>query len=83
MLAAFDAVPDVSVWEGLDPMEREHREWALDQIMQRIAEERPRRAVASPARGRLFMPFAALEGYGEMLVEAEEDIVYEGGWLSW
>lgn len=79
MLAAFDAVPDVSVWEGLDPMERERREWVLDQIMRRIAEEGPRRAVASPARGRLFMPFAALVGYGEMIAGAEENAADERG----
>ena len=63
-------------------MERERRAWTLDQIRRRILEDGPRRAVASPERGRLFMPFAALEGYGEMLVEAEEDIVHEGGWIS-
>lgn len=60
--AAIDAMPDVSAWEGLGPMEREHREWVLGQIRRRIAEDGPRRAVASPDRGRLFMPFAALEG---------------------
>ena len=73
--AALDAVPDVSVWDGLDPMERERRAWTLDQIRRRILEGGPRRATASPERGRLFMPFAALEGYGEMLA----DIEYEAG----
>ena len=45
--AALDAVPDASAWEGLGPMEREHRKWVLDQIRRRIAEDGPRRAVAS------------------------------------
>lgn len=69
--AALDAVPDVSVWDGLDPMERERRAWALDQIRRRILEGGPRRAAASPERGRLFMPFAALVGYGDLLGDVE------------
>lgn len=72
--ADIDAVPDVSAWEGLGPMERERREWVLDQIRRRIAEDGPRRAVASPDRGRLFMPFAALEGYGEMIKNVEGSV---------
>lgn len=76
---ALDAVPDVSAWEGLDPMERERRAWTLDQIRRRILEGGPRRATASPERGRLFMPFAALEGYGEMIAGAEENAADERG----
>lgn len=72
--AALDAVPDVSVWEDLGLQEREHRAWTLDQIRCRIAEDGPRRAVASPDRGRLFMPFAALEGYGEMIRDVEGSV---------
>lgn len=72
--AALDAVPDVSAWEGLDPMEREHREWVLDQIRRRIVEDGPRRAVASADRGRLFMPFAALEGYDALIGDVERDV---------
>lgn len=71
--AGLEAVPDVSAWEGLQSMERERREGILRDIRMRIEECGPRRAVADPARGRLFMPFAALEGYGEMLAEAEGD----------
>lgn len=71
--AGLDAVPGIGTWEGLQPMERERREGVLRGIRLRIAENGPRRAVADPARGRLFMPFAALEGYGEMLQEAEGD----------
>lgn len=77
--AAIDAVPDISAWEGLGPQEREHREWVLDQIRRRIAECGPRRAAPSPDRGRLFMPFAALEGYGEMIAEVEEDTATGNG----
>ena len=40
-------------------------------IVQRIVEDGPRRAMASPERGRQFIPFAALRGYGEMLEEVE------------
>lgn len=71
---ALDAVPDASAWEGLGPMERERREWALDQIRRRVAEDGPRRAVASPDRGRLFMPLAALEGYEGMIGDLEGSV---------
>lgn len=57
---ASGAVPGIDTWEGI-----------LRDIRMRIAEGGPRRAVADPARGRLFMPFAALEGYGEMLGDVE------------
>lgn len=72
--AALDAVPGVDTWQGLQPMERERREGILRGIRMRIAERGPRRAVPSPERGRLFMPFAALDGYEEMLVETEEEM---------
>lgn len=72
--AALDAVPDISTWEGLDPMERERRAWTLDQIRRRIMEEGPRQAREAPERGRLFMPFAALEGYGKMIAGTEGDV---------
>lgn len=71
MAAGLNAVPGIDTWEGLQPMERERREGILRGIRMRIAEGGPRRAVADPARGRLFMPFAALEGYGEMLTKTE------------
>lgn len=70
---ALDAVPDVSAWDGLGPTEREHREWVLDQIRRRISEDGPQRAVASPDRGRLFMPFAALEGYEGMIGDVAKE----------
>lgn len=72
--AAIDAVPDVSAWAGLSPMEREHREWVLEQIRRRIAEDGPRRAAVSPDRGRLFTPFAALEGYERMIRDIEGSV---------
>lgn len=71
--SGLDAVPGMETWEGLQPMERERREGVLRGIRARIAEGGPRRAAADPARGRLFMPFAALEGYGEMLKGVEGD----------
>ena len=76
--AALDAVPGIEAWEDLQPMERERREGILRDIRTRIAEDGPRRAVPSPERGRLFMPFAALDGYGEMLDETEDDVANEG-----
>lgn len=72
--AAIDAMPDVSAWEGLGPMEREHRKWVLDQIRRRIAEDGPRRAVASPDRVRIFMPLEAFEGYEGMITEVEKGV---------
>lgn len=77
--AAIDAVPDASAWECLSPMKREHREWVLGQVRRRIAEDGPRRAVVSPDRGRLFMSFAALEGYGEMIRDVEGSV---GEWRA-
>lgn len=73
---AIDAVPDVSAWEGLGPQELERRAWTLDQIRRRIVEDGPRRAAPSPDRGRLFMPFVALEGYDEMLRHVERNAAY-------
>ena len=71
---ALAAVPDVSAWEGLGPQELERRAWALDQIRRRIAEDGPRRVTASSDRGRLFMPFAALEGHEGMIAEVEGNV---------
>ena len=73
-----DAVPGIDTWEGLQPMERERREGVLRDIRMRIAEGGPHRAYADPARGRLFMPFAALEGYEEMLEDVEGEAADPG-----
>lgn len=70
---ALAPVPDVSAWEGLGPQELERRAWALDQMWRCIAEDGPRQVMASPDRGRLFMPFAAFEGYDGMITEVEEN----------
>lgn len=70
----LDAVPGIDAWKGLQPMERERREGVLRDIRARIEEDGPHVAVADPARGRLFMPFAALDGYGEMLGEVEGEM---------
>lgn len=70
--SGLEAMPGIGTWEGLQPMELERRDGILRDIRMRIEEGGPRRAAAGPARGRLFMPFAALEGYGEMLGAIEE-----------
>ncbi len=72
--AALDAVPGIETWEGLDALERERRIWILDQIRRRIIENGPRHTTDSPDRGRLFMPFAALDGYGGMLAAVENEV---------
>lgn len=71
-------LPEAASWEGLPAQEAERRSWLLAEIGRRVAEDGPRRAVADPARGRLFIPFAALDGYGEMLDEVERDAAGEG-----
>lgn len=58
---------------GLPALEQERRARILDDIRQRIALDGPRIAASSPDRGRLFMPFAALKGYEQLVEEAERD----------
>ena len=58
---------------GLPALEQERRARILDDIRQRIALDGPRVAAPSPDRGRLFMPFAALKGYEQLVEEAERD----------
>ena len=60
-----------SSWPDIGEREQERREAVLRGIVQRIVEDGPRRAMASPERGRQFIPFAALRGYDEMLEEVE------------
>ena len=64
-------LPLASSWPDIDEREQERREAVLRGIVQRIVEDGPRRAMASPERGRQFIPFAALRGYDEMLEEVE------------
>ena len=60
-------LPLASSWPDIGEREQERREAVLRGIVQRIVEDGPRRAMASPERGRQFIPFAALRGYDEML----------------
>ena len=75
------ALPNLDAWPDLDAFERERRAVILRDIEQRLSENGPRRPAIDPNRGRLFMPFAALEGYDQMIDQAEEEIgaLEEGG----
>lgn len=64
-------IPGASTWLEANPAERKRREAILADIRRRVIENGPRRPVESPDRGRLFMPFAALKGYGELVGQAE------------
>lgn len=71
---AFIALPAIDTWENLQPLERERREGVLRNIRIRLTENGPHHAIASPKRGRLFMPFAALNGYESMIEQVEHDV---------
>lgn len=75
-------LPLASSWPDIGEREQERREAVLRGIVQRIVEDGPRRAMASPERGRQFIPFAALRGYGEMLEEVELRAAGAGGSVS-
>lgn len=68
-------IPGLDDWPDLvDPLERDCRKKTLEAIRQRVREDGPHRARSSVERGRLFMPFAALKGYDEMLAGAETEV---------
>ena len=67
----IESLPTAHSWPDASEGERERREKILRGIVQRIVEDGPRRAMASPERGRQFIPFAALRGYDEMIEETE------------
>ncbi|MCR5392198.1 MAG: hypothetical protein K6E65_02700 [Olsenella sp.] len=67
----IESLPTAHSWPDASEGERERREKILRGIVQRIVEDGPRKAVASPERGRQFIPFAALRGYDEMIEETE------------
>ncbi len=67
----IESLPTAHSWPDASEGERERREKILRGIVQRIVEDGPRHAVASPERGRQFIPFAALRGYDEMIEETE------------
>ena len=75
-------LPLGSSWPGVSERERERREKVLRGIVQRIVEDGPRHAMASPERGRQFIPFAALRGYDEMLEDVELRAADAGGGVS-
>ena len=79
--ASETALPSLDMWPDLDAFERERRAVILRDIEQRLSENGPRYPATDPNRGRLFMPFAALEGYDQMIDQAEEEIgaLEEGG----
>ncbi len=60
--------------KDLSTQEKEYRASVLRQIAQRLAQDGPRVAQPSPERGRQFMPFAALKGFGELNAELEREI---------
>lgn len=66
-------IPGIERWPDLPELEREHREAVLADIRRRVEADGPRVAVAAADRGRLFMPFAALKGYGELVESVERD----------
>ena len=69
--AEIARIPSLDEWPDLPARERERRERVLADIRLRLAENGPHRAVPAPERGRLFMPFSALKGYGELVKDAE------------
>lgn len=75
-------LPLASSWPDIGEREQERREAVLRGIVRRIVEDGPRRAMASPERGRQFIPFAALRGYDEMLEEVELRAAGAGGSAS-
>lgn len=70
--AELARIPSLDEWPDLGARELEQRARVLADIRQRVVEHGPHRAVAAPERGRLFMPFAALKGYDD-LVKCVED----------
>lgn len=75
-LADLERVPSIHEWPCLSPYEQERRKFILAEIRQRIQECGPHRARIDPQRGRLFMPFAALKGYNELVENEESRIMH-------
>ena len=65
-------IPDISAWPELSADEAARRAQILDDIARRVAACGPRQATPSPERGQLFMPFAALKGYDEVIAQAQQ-----------
>lgn len=62
-------LPQPGDWPDAGPEELARRTVLLQRIAARMEADGLRHAVASPARGRQFLPFAALQGYDEMVAE--------------
>lgn len=71
VVQAIAGLPTPDVWPDLDQTERTRRTRILWEISVRIMADGPRRAIPSPERGRQFLPFAALQGYDQMIAETE------------
>lgn len=65
-------IPSPDIWAGISADERAYRKRVLDDIARRVAEEGVHTAVPSDDRGRQFMPFAALKGYGDIVRDSQE-----------
>lgn len=78
-LAEIATLPTCDQWPDLPEGELDHRRQVLWDISLRIMKDGPHVARPSDDRGRQFMPFAALRGYGEMLREVEEEAARDDG----
>ena len=65
-------IPSPDIWAGISADERAYRERVLNDIARRVAEEGIHAAVPGDDRGRQFMPFAALKGYGDIVRDSRE-----------
>lgn len=72
-------LPSADTWPGLSTDERRYREGVLADIARRVADEGVHRALPGDERGRLFMPFAALKGYGDVIEDVEEQVEKQFG----
>lgn len=77
VLQALAAIPTTDAWPALDPAEQDRRKAILWDIRLRVLEDGPRHATPSPDRGRQFIPFAALQGYDEMIEDVEQSFASE------
>lgn len=65
-------IPSPDIWAGISADERAYRKRVLDDIARRVAEEGVHTAAPGDDRGRQFMPFAALKGYGDIVRDSQE-----------
>ena len=65
-------LPSPDSWAGISDDERRYREGVLLDIARRVAEEGLDVPIPGDYRGKQFMPFAALKGYGDVISDAED-----------